>query len=87
MRYIGVLFLVLAFTASAQAESSAWSAYIETGPSRPLVETHPSKSELASRAKASSAKPQKRSARASKTKAGKGKGKVKARAKKKSRRK
>jgi len=85
MRYLGVLFLVLAFTASAQAESSDWSAYIESGPSRPLVQTHPSKSELESRSKASAAKPQKRVARASKTKASKAK--VKARAKKKSRRK
>jgi hypothetical protein len=84
MRYFGVIFLVLAFTASAQAGTSVdWSAYIETGPSKPLVRTTgPTKAEAAP-AKSS----RQRVARAGKTKASKVKVKVKARAKKKTRRK
>jgi hypothetical protein len=82
MRYLGVLFLVLAFTAAAQAESSVdWSAYIESGPSKPLTRTTgPAKA-----AAAPAASPRQRVARAGKTKAPKHK--VKARAKKKTRRK
>jgi hypothetical protein len=84
MRYLGVIFLVLAFTASAQADRSVdWSAYIETGPHKPLVRTTgPSKTEAAP-AKSS----RQRIARAGKTKASKSKAKVKARAKQKTRRK
>jgi len=82
MRHIGVLFLVLAFCASAQADSSVdWSRYVESGPSKPLVEVHPSKSELETRAKAKQQAPKRV---ASKAKARKS---VKARAKKPSRRK
>lgn len=79
MRYIGVLVLLLAFTAassgSAQAESSVdWSQYVESGPPRQLIKTNPDKKVAAAPAKAqprvAKAKPAKR--------------KVKARAKKKS---
>jgi hypothetical protein len=88
MRYLGVLFLVLAFTASAQAEKSVdWSAYIESGPSRPLVRTQgPSSAETA----AKSSRPRIANVgktKASKAKAKKSKSKVKARSKKKARRK
>jgi hypothetical protein len=86
MRFLGAFILVLAFTASAQAGGSVdWSAYIESGPSQPLVRTQgPSKSEAAP---AKTSRP--RIARAGKAKASKAKGKakVKARATKKTRRK
>lgn len=75
MRYIGVLVLLLAFTASAQAESSVdWSQYVESGPPRQLIKTNPDKKPAAAPAKAKH-----RVAKAKHTKR-----KVKARAKKKS---
>ncbi len=77
MRYIGVLVLLLAFTASAQAESSVdWSQFVESGPPKQLIKTHPDKKVAAS--------PTKAKARVAKAKAKPAKRKIKARSKKKS---
>lgn len=69
MRYIGVLVLLLAFTASAQAESSVdWSQYVESGPPRQLIKTNPDRKPAAAPAKAQTrvakAKPAKRKVKA-----------------------
>ena len=75
MRYIGVLVLLFAFAAPAQADSVDWSQYVESGPPRQLIKTNPDKKPAAAPAKAQTrvakAKPAKRKV-------------VKARAKKKS---